>query len=95
MTSHFGTLLNSTSLVKKTAAICTGSWNKVSCLNRVNSEMTVFCLKQGQGFEALGGGKPLPKLPLSVLPLPPPPTAVVINVNSMQYKDLGTRSLLA
>ena len=49
--------------------------------------MTVFCLKQGQGFggfEVLGGGKPLPKLPLSVLPLPPPPeTAVVINVNSM------------
>ena len=50
--------------------------------------MTVFCLKQGQGFggfEVLGGGKPLPKLPLCVLPLPPPPpeTAVVINVNSM------------
>ena len=48
--------------------------------------MTVFCLKQGQGFggfEVLGGGKPLPKLPLSVLPLPPPETAVVTNVNSM------------
>ena len=35
--------------------------------------MTVFCLKQGQGFEVLGGGKPLPKLPLSALPLPSPP----------------------
>ena len=38
--------------------------------------MTVFCLKQGQGFggfEVLGGGKPLPKLPLSVLPLSFPP----------------------
>ena len=37
--------------------------------------MTVFCLKQGQGFEVLGGGKPLPKLPLSVLPLPLPPNS--------------------
>ena len=42
--------------------------------------MNVFCLKQGQEFEVLGGTIVL-EFPLSA-PLPPP-AGVVINVNSM------------
>ena len=41
--------------------------------------MNVFCLKQGQGFEVLGGTILL-EFPLSA---PPPPAGVVINVNNM------------
>ena len=46
--------------------------------------MNVFCLKQGQGFEVLGGTILL-EFPLSVAPPPPPPppAGVVINVNNM------------